>query len=59
MLFKISFTIKGKVNVLNTWLSAILHDIGKMKVPKSILNKPDRLTEEEMTVMRKHAGERR
>ena len=53
---KISFTIKGKVNVLNTWLSAILHDIGKMKVPKSILNKPDRLTEEEMTVMRKHAG---
>lgn len=31
-----------------------LHDIGKSQVPKEILNKPDKLTEEEWTVMRQH-----
>lgn len=36
-------------------LSALLHDVGKMKVPDAILNKPGKLTEEEMEVMRKHA----
>ena len=53
---KVAVTTKGKVNVLNTWFSALLHDIGKMKVPKSILHKPNRLTEEEMTKMQGHAG---
>jgi len=33
---------------------ALLHDIGKMGVPDSILLKPGRLTDEEMDVMRKH-----
>jgi HD-GYP domain-containing protein (c-di-GMP phosphodiesterase class II) len=33
---------------------ALLHDIGKMGVPDSILLKPDNLTEEEWIVMRKH-----
>ncbi len=33
---------------------ALLHDIGKMGVPDSILLKPDALTEEEWVVMRKH-----
>jgi PAS domain S-box-containing protein len=33
---------------------ALLHDIGKMGVPDSILLKPDALTEEEWAVMRQH-----
>jgi putative nucleotidyltransferase with HDIG domain len=35
-------------------LSALMHDIGKVRTPKEILNKPDKLTDEEFTVMRKH-----
>ncbi len=33
---------------------ALLHDIGKMGIPDVILLKPDALTEEEWTIMRKH-----
>ena len=32
----------------------LLHDIGKMKVPLSILNKPGQLEAEELTIMRQH-----
>ena len=35
-------------------LGCLLHDIGKMRIPKEILNKPGRLTPEEMSVMRTH-----
>lgn len=35
-------------------LGALLHDAGKTFVPLEILNKPGRLTEEEMSVMREH-----
>ena len=35
-------------------LLAKFHDIGKVGVPDSILNKPGRLTETEMNVMRRH-----
>lgn len=34
--------------------AGLMHDIGKMKVPDHILNKPDRLTHDEFAVIRKH-----
>ncbi len=34
--------------------AAILHDIGKIGIPETILNKPARLTEEEYTLMKRH-----
>lgn len=34
--------------------AALLHDIGKIGIPDSILNKPSRLTEEEYAVMKTH-----
>ncbi|HXZ56737.1 MAG TPA: HD domain-containing phosphohydrolase [Gaiellaceae bacterium] len=40
--------------VRNVELGAVLHDIGKVRVPESILNKPGPLTEEEWAVMRTH-----
>jgi putative nucleotidyltransferase with HDIG domain len=35
-------------------LGAYLHDLGKVRVPHEILNKPGRLTEEEFDVIRRH-----
>ena len=40
-------------------ISAPLHDIGKIKISDSILNKPGRLTDEEFEKMKTHAGEGR
>jgi putative nucleotidyltransferase with HDIG domain len=34
--------------------AALLHDVGKAFIPVSILDKPGKLTDEEMTVMRRH-----
>jgi putative nucleotidyltransferase with HDIG domain len=36
--------------------AALLHDLGKAKIPLAILNKPDRLSSEELKVMRTHPG---
>lgn len=35
-------------------LSGVLHDIGKIGVPDNILGKPDKLTDEEFAVIKKH-----
>ena len=35
-------------------LAALMHDIGKVRTPTEILNKPDKLTDSEFTVMRMH-----
>lgn len=40
----------------NVILAAPLHDVGKIRIPDSILNKPGRLTEEEFEIMKKHAA---
>ncbi len=36
---------------------ALLHDVGKIAVPNEIINKPGRLTDEEMSLMRTHTIE--
>ncbi|MGG2025806.1 HD-GYP domain-containing protein [Gottfriedia sp. S16(2024)] len=43
---------KIQLNLLG--LGALLHDIGKMVIPKKILNKRDRLTEEEYSYIKQH-----
>jgi putative nucleotidyltransferase with HDIG domain len=35
-------------------LAALMHDIGKVRTPLDILNKPERLTDQEFTIMRMH-----
>lgn len=40
--------------LLRLGLGAILHDIGKVFIPSALLNKPGRLTDEEMEEMKKH-----
>jgi putative nucleotidyltransferase with HDIG domain len=35
-------------------LGAYLHDVGKVRIPHEILNKPGRLTDEEFTLMQRH-----
>lgn len=35
-------------------LSAMMHDIGKMSIPEEIIDKPDKLTDEEYDMMKSH-----
>lgn len=37
-------------------LGGLMHDVGKMKIPPEILNKPGRLTEAEFTIIKSHAA---
>ena len=37
--------------------AAALHDVGKLHTPREILNKPDRLTDEEFAVIKRHPGD--
>lgn len=46
---------KNQLNDLG--LGALLHDMGKMRVPLEILNKPGKLTNEEFEIMKSHPVE--
>ena len=35
-------------------LAALMHDIGKVRTPLDVLNKPDKLTDEEFVIMKRH-----
>lgn len=35
-------------------MAGLMHDVGKMMIPDDILNKPDRLSDEEFTVVKNH-----
>jgi putative nucleotidyltransferase with HDIG domain len=44
----------GETQITTVRLGAYLHDLGKVRVPSAILNKPGRLDPEEMALMREH-----
>jgi len=46
--------IKDPAILRDAGMGALLHDIGKSKVPLEVLNKPGPLNADEWTVMRKH-----
>lgn len=43
------------IELQNIVFGGLLHDIGKTKIPLRILNKPGKLSEYEMTIMKRHA----
>jgi HD-GYP domain-containing protein (c-di-GMP phosphodiesterase class II) len=45
---------EGKLRELG--MGAMLHDMGKTRIPNEILNKPGGLTEEEFSIVRKHTN---
>lgn len=45
----------GDLQVDNLFNAAPMHDIGKIGIPDSILLKPGRLTDDEMTIMKRHS----
>lgn len=45
----------GRTDLFTLGLGALLHDVGKMKIPLEILNKKERLTREEFDIIKKHA----
>lgn len=42
-------------DVYNIGIAGLLHDMGKSKIPLTVLNKPARLTDEEFEIMKKHS----
>lgn len=44
----------GRERLVDLGMGALLHDIGKVRVPQHILNKPDALTKEEFEEVKKH-----
>jgi putative nucleotidyltransferase with HDIG domain len=40
----------------NIYYMGLLHDLGKIGVPNEIINKPDKLTEDEYDIIKKHPG---
>ncbi len=46
----------SELEVNNIYIAAPMHDIGKMAIPDNILKKPDRLTDDEMRIMKTHAS---
>lgn len=45
----------SKPQLLELGLAALMHDVGKARIPLDILNKPGRLTEAELARVREHA----
>lgn len=46
----------GREVIQEAGIGGMLHDIGKMKVPDQILNKPGKLTDAEFEIMKSHAS---
>ncbi|MBP5617894.1 MAG: HD domain-containing protein [Clostridia bacterium] len=46
--------LKRGIDPISLEYAALMHDVGKLGIPESILNKPAKLTEEEWAQMRQH-----
>jgi HD-GYP domain-containing protein (c-di-GMP phosphodiesterase class II) len=46
--------LKKEINPVSLEYAALMHDVGKLGVPESILNKPAQLDQDEWAVMRNH-----
>ena len=44
----------GRADLISLCMSALVHDIGYLKVPRDIINKPAKLTREEFDLVKKH-----
>ena len=44
----------GAKDVRAFGVAGLLHDLGKVRIPKDVLTKPGKLTDEEWTIMRRH-----
>lgn len=49
------FSLKNKVDIKSIEDAAYLHDLGKVLIPKEILNKPARLDDKEVKIMHTHS----
>lgn len=49
-----AYGITDEDQLQHIWRGAMLHDVGKLGIPDSILLKPGKLTDEEWVIMRKH-----
>ena len=47
--------VLSKRSLESLGLCGLLHDLGKIEIPKSILNKPGKLTDEEFDVIKRHS----
>jgi HD-GYP domain-containing protein (c-di-GMP phosphodiesterase class II) len=45
-----------RLHCLQLYLAAALHDLGKLTIPTAILEKPDRLTNDEFRIIQSHAA---
>lgn len=53
---KIAQRMNLELNIVSKLkIAGLMHDIGKIGIPDSILDKPDRLSEEEFSLIRKHS----
>lgn len=46
----------SKEEIVMAGLGGLLHDIGKIRISTDIINKPEKLTEEEFTIIKDHPG---
>ncbi|WKA50614.1 HD domain-containing protein [Planococcus liqunii] len=46
-----------RARVENLFIASILHDIGKINIPEAVLKKPDKLTDEEFDLVKKHPSD--
>lgn len=50
----IPIAIKKMINPVSLEYAALMHDVGKLGIPEVILNKPEKLTDSEWDIMKKH-----